>query len=281
MHNRIIIFGMTLPAYGVIAVFGMAIVTLLGIVTVWCRKLSVESFIKLEFVGGSAAIIGAKLWDMITNAIEIQGYGISLDSFMDSGLSFYGGLIIGACSVFLTSQMLHLDFGLYAKNLIYLVPLLHGIWKIGCFMGGCCYGIPYNGLGFVIYPEGVKAPAGIEIFPIQLFESGILFIMTAFFFVKGRRKEWKYPVLEYIGSYSGIRFCVEFFRWHNSKWSISIAQIISLVCMAAVMLCICMKERTRAKRIKNEQQVENSISVADWNSDCSIDRGYRYERLDS
>ena len=253
MHNRISILGMTLPAYGVIAVFGIAIITLLGIVTVWRRKLNLESFIKLELVGGSAAIIGAKLWDMITNAIEIQGYGLSLDSFMDSGLSFYGGLIIGACCVFLTSQILHLDFALYARNLIYLVPLLHGIWKIGCFMGGCCYGIPYTGLGSVIYLEGVKAPAGIEIFPIQLFEAGISFIMTAFFFVKGRKKGWRYPVLEYIGCYSVIRFFIELLRWHDSKWSISIAQITSLVCVATVMLCICLKERMRAKRIKNEQ----------------------------
>ena len=253
MHNRIVFWGMTLPAYGTIALFGTTIVSLLGILTVWHRKLSIESFVKLECLGGTAAIIGAKLWDMITKCIETENYVISLKTFIDSGFSFYGGLIFGACCVFAASLLLKVDFNLYAKNLIFLVPLLHGIWKIGCFMGGCCYGIPYGGPGSVTYLEGVKAPAGIELFPIQLLESGISFVMTAILYVKGRKKQWKYPVLEYIGCYAVIRFCIEFFRWNETKWLLSDAQMTSLGCIIVVALCYCLKERNIAKRDKNEQ----------------------------
>ncbi len=56
-------------------------------------------------------------------------------------------------------------------------------------MGGCCYGIPYDGACSVTYSEGVKAPAGIELLPIQLLEAGISFVMAAFFFVRGRKKQ--------------------------------------------------------------------------------------------
>ena len=38
MHNRVSVLGMTLPEYGVMAVFGIVIIRLLGIVTVWHRK---------------------------------------------------------------------------------------------------------------------------------------------------------------------------------------------------------------------------------------------------
>ena len=244
---------MTLPAYGTIALFGTIIVTLLGILTVWHRKLSIELFVKLGCLGGTAAIIGAKLWDMITKCIETENYVISLKAFIDSGFSFYGGLILGACCVFAASLLLKMDFNLYATNLIFLVPLLHGIWKMGCFMGGCCYGIPYDGICSVTYPEGVKAPAGIELFPIQLLESGLPFTMAAIFYFRGIKKQWKYPVLEYIGSYSVTRFCIEFFRWNETKWVLSVAQVTSLGCIIVVALCYCLKERNIAKRDKNEQ----------------------------
>ena len=253
MHNRISILGMILPAYGTIVLFGVVIVTFIGMITAWQRKLCVESYIKLECIGGVAAVIGAKIWDMLTEFFETEGYVISHKSYMDSGLSFYGGLILGMCFVYVTSLLLRVDFYLYAKNLIFLVPLLHGIWKIGCFMGGCCYGIPYNRFGSVTYPDGVKAPAGIELFPVQLLEAGILFLMTVFFFIRGRKKQWKYPVLEYLGCYSGVRFFVEFFRWHRSKRIISGAQMTSLVLIAVVFASFCLKERNRIKRNKDEQ----------------------------
>ncbi len=253
MHNRISFWGMTLPAYGTIALFGTIIVAVLGILTVWHRKLSIESFVRLECIGGIAAVIGAKLWDMIANYFVAENYVISLKAFIVSGFSFYGGLILGACGVFVASLIIQVDFNLYAKNLIFLVPLLHGIWKIGCFMGGCCYGIPYNGFGSVTFPEGVKAPAGIELFPIQLFEAGISFIITAIFYARGRKKQWKYPILEYIGCYSVTRFCVEFFRWNDGKRIVSFAQMTSLMCGIAVVLLYCLEERMRVKRNKDEQ----------------------------
>lgn len=190
-------------------------------------------------------MIGAKVWDMITNAIEKKDYLFTMDSFMKSGLSFYGGLFFGALSVWIASKILHADYNNYARNLIFLVPLLHGIWKIGCFMGGCCYGIPYHGLGSVTFPEGVKAPVGIALFPVQIVEAGILFAMTLACYIKGRKQQWRHPVLEYIGSYAVGRFFVEFFRWHENKEVISIAQIVSLVCACTVALIFYMEKRER------------------------------------
>lgn len=236
MHSRISILGMNLPAYSMMALIGISIVTFIGIIIVWNRKLYMEFFLKLECIGGTSAIIGAKLWDMIVASIETGEHNISLSAFMDSGLSFYGGLALGLLGVFITSLVLHVDFNSYAKNLIFLVPLLHGIWKIGCFMGGCCYGILYDGVCAVIFPEGVKAPAGISLFPIQILEAGISFIMAITFYGKGRKDCWKHPVLEYMGCYSIIRFIVEFFRYHDFQYKISIAQVTSIVCLTCILI---------------------------------------------
>lgn len=252
MHNRINVWGMTLPTYGTITLLGMLLVSLVGIIIVWHRKLCIEMFIKLECVGGVTALIGAKLWDMIMSSIETGDYVVSMDSFMNSGLSFYGGLLFGALSVWIASFILRIDFNRYAKNLIFLIPLLHGIWKVGCFMGGCCYGVPYHGPGAVIFPEGVKAPAGMELFPIQIVEANVLFGMAIVCYIKGKMKQWRHPVLEYIGSYAVVRFLLEFFRWHEKEKIFSGAHVVSLVCACVVALSIYLDKRKRIKRKTDE-----------------------------
>lgn len=257
---------MTLPAYGSIAMMGTILVTVLGLLVVWRRRLSADIFLKLEGVGGAAAIVGAKLWYMISTSIETGNWNISREAYMSSGLSFYGGMLLGLAGVWIASAVLRVDFHLYAENLIFLVPLLYGIWKIGCFMGGCCYGIPYHGLFAAVFPQGVRAPAGIPLFPVQLVEAGISFVMSVAFFVKGHfrksyltkkhftkmsfkkklfRKEsfgnergasWEHPVLEYILCYACLRFFAEFFRYHEVQAVISIAQAVSLACVSIVAL---------------------------------------------
>lgn len=237
MHSKINIFGMTLPAYGSIAMMGTILVTVLGLLVVWRRRLSADIFLKLEGVGGAAAIMGAKLWYMISTSIETGNWNISREAYMSSGLSFYGGMLLGLAGVWIASAVLRVDFHLYAENLIFLVPLLYGIWKIGCFMGGCCYGIPYHGLFAVVFPQGVRAPAGIPLFPVQLVEAGISFVMSVAFFVKGHFRSWEHPVLEYVLCYACLRFFAEFFRYHEVKAVISIAQAVSLVCAGIVAVC--------------------------------------------
>lgn len=250
---------------------GTILVTVLGLLVVWRRRLSADIFLKLEGVGGAAAIMGAKLWYMISTSIETGNWNISREAYMSSGLSFYGGMLLGLAGVWIASAVLRVDFHLYAENLIFLVPLLYGIWKIGCFMGGCCYGIPYSGPFAAVFPQGVRAPAGIPLFPVQLVEAGISFVMSVAFFVKGHfrkrsfmkshfmkkhftkiifmkklfRKElivkeqgasWEHPVLEYILCYACLRFFAEFFRYHEVQAVISIAQAVSLACVSIVVL---------------------------------------------
>lgn len=247
MCSKITIFNMTLPAYGAIALIGIAIVTLFGILTVWSKQLCTESFFKLECTGGASAFIGAKLLDMIVTSLQTEGFSLSLSSFMDSGLSYYGGLAFGLLGVCITSFILHVNLNLYAKNLIFLVPLLHSIWKIGCFMGGCCYGIPYDGVCAVVFPEGVKAPAGIPLFPTEVLEAGISFATAVIFYIRGRKAQWKHPIAEYIGWYSIIRFFVEFLRYRGSSTIFSAAQKISVACIFLVVLCFCLEKRNGYK----------------------------------
>lgn len=175
-----------------------------------CRKMSIDSFLKQEFYGGIFAIIGAKLWFMIANVKDYTGKSFTLEMFLDSGFSSYGGIILGMIAVWMTAKLIKVDFEIYAKNLIFLVPLFHAFWKTGCYMGGCCYGIEYSGPGAVVFPEGVKAPADISLFPIQILEVIILLALSGFFWVKSITG-LNSPVIKYIVAYATYRLFTDFF----------------------------------------------------------------------
>lgn len=253
MYSRIQIFDMSLPTYGVIAVLGTLLTVITGTAAVFGRRLSPGSFFRLACTGGVSTFLGAKLLCAVETAVGAGHGGISLRQFAESGYSFYGGLLAGCLGTYTAAVFLKIDFHKYAKNLIFLVPLLHGIWKVGCFMGGCCYGIPYDGPCAVVFPEGSNAPSGVMLFPVQVLEAGVSMVMAAAFYIRGRRKRWEHPVMEYIGCYAAVRFFIEFLRHHDGDLMISAAQLISIACVLPVMLRLFLEKKIRAKGSANEE----------------------------
>lgn len=93
------------------------------------------------------------------------------------------------------------------------VPLFHAFGRIGCFLGGCCYGIPcrwgFTAEGNPLVPE----VNGVCRFPVQLLEAGCelgLLLLLLRLFRKG-----KYSgrlVACYLLGYSPLRFGLEFLR---------------------------------------------------------------------
>lgn len=228
MHLQIVVGDIRIPTYGLIVLFGTIIVFVLGMAVCRYRKLDIRRYLLLFIIGGITALISARLWDHITYVIQSNFLKTSYAGSEKGGYSFYGGLLMGALTVFVTSKFLRLEYSLYARYLTFLVPLLHSFWKIGCYVGGCCYGIPYTGIGAVVFPEGANYMAGISLFPIQLVESSSSFLIALFFFIAGIRN-MQHLSLRYLEYYAGTRFFVEFLRVRSTIFSLSIAQWTSIV----------------------------------------------------
>lgn len=126
------------------------------------------------------------------------------------------------------------------------VPLAHGVGRIGCFLGGCCFGKPSR-LG-VLYPHSVwdhiprrrrflPAPdPGRRVFPLQLLEAGFEF--TVFLFLSTRLA--LHPTLRgdslpmYLITYAVFRFGAEFYRgddWRKYHGPLSEAQWLSVLAL--------------------------------------------------
>ena len=126
------------------------------------------------------------------------------------GFTFLGWL--SGCILFLAvySKICKIDFT-FLLNLILPNFAVAQAWgRIGCFTGGCCYGIPSR-FGFC-YPEGSLAYTqygNVSIFPVQLLESLWLFFLFLFLLLKIK---FPYRAGCYLLMMSFGRFILEYFR---------------------------------------------------------------------
>lgn len=251
MFSSFEIFGRTVPTYSVCAVAGGVFMCLYFILQ--CRKPR-KGFVKIEYqdmlfmlvFAGTAAFIGAKLMFLFTSTNFVwyddrnfwQNAEIWLFQIVTGGMVFYGGLIgaiFGALfymKKYKTPYAEMFDLGFSG------IPLFHAFGRVGCFLGGCCYGMEYHGPISVVYPENNLggAPAGVELLPIQLIESLanlVLWAVLAAVYRKSKRR-WFTSGL-YLVSYGIIRFVLEFFRGDLIRGHIaalSSSQFISIFIVA-------------------------------------------------
>ena len=93
------------------------------------------------------------------------------------------------------------------ETFVIVIPFFHYVGRIGCFLAGCCYGIEYNGLFKIMYTEAIAAPNGINLFPVQLLEALLNFLL--FLFLVWIDKWLKKPLSNfgiYLVLYGAIRF---------------------------------------------------------------------------
>jgi len=118
---------------------------------------------------------------------------------------------------------------MYLKSLIISLPLAYSIAKIGCFLAGCCYGIPYNDIFSVTYTNGLN----ISLFPIQLLESLLFFIL--FIFLK-KIKSKKHIVEISIICTCTLKYLTDFLRYEHINKIITRNQILSLLFILVVII---------------------------------------------
>lgn len=166
-----------------------------------------------------------------------------------SGFTFYGGLIISLLSLWIVTRLKSIHFILAANILTQPLVLAHAFGRIGCFLGGCCYGTPTTSPFGVVFPEGSLPHSEFgkhAIHPTQLYESFFLFLL--YLFLTKIELKWKFVI--YLLAYPIIRFIVECFRGDSrgaliTKW-LSPSQEISLLLFFAglAILYILIKSRT-------------------------------------
>lgn len=160
-----------------------------------------------------------------------------------SGFVFYGSLL----------TCIPLMFWFFKKNKIPLWPMLdimavttcilHGLGRMGCFMAGCCYGIPTDSLFGVIFtdPTCQAEPLHVSLHPTQLYESALIFtILMGLLILKSKRQFEGQLFLVYIMAYGIGRAWLEIYRGDLSRGFVidgilSNSQFISMLMVSTAL----------------------------------------------
>ena len=235
-----------IPWYGLFAVLGIAAAMLLGYFLIRAAHMDYEDFIQIVCFVGLGAMIGAKLLYLIVSWKSIDFSRITeleyVNMLMGGGFVFYGGAAGGLSGLWLCGKILRLPVLEYARAAIPVIPLAHGFGRIGCAAAGCCYGIPYDGPGAVVYTEAAAAPLNMPLFPVQAVEAAGEFLIAGIlciYIVRCRQSQKTIKSIEmYLVFYAVLRFALEFLRYDDSERGmlsgLSTSQWISIaVCAAA------------------------------------------------
>jgi phosphatidylglycerol---prolipoprotein diacylglyceryl transferase len=207
------------------------------------------------------SIIGARIIYVLTQWDDYSGHKENILRITEGGLSIHGGILGALVFGWFYTRIKGLSYWKIADFVIVAVPLGMFIGRIGCFLNGCCFGIPClenfplgvrfpdaatwetRGMSTMLsqlYDAGQAAIGHIMRHPAQLYESiGALLI---FWYLVNFRKNKLFTghvFLMFMWLYSILRFVVEFYRFGNPEdgrgssivlWHfITMAQFASLI----------------------------------------------------
>jgi len=152
-----------------------------------------------------------------------------------SGTSVVGGILGASLFSWLYLKRVGLPLWGTLDITFTAIPLAQAVGRIGCFLGGCCYGRPTDSFLGVLFPGRSHA-----VHPTQLYESALNLLNFGVLFIVYKRRKFEGQVFAlYLMNYALIRFILEFWRGDThrgfvfqgaSPWtSLSIPQLMCLV----------------------------------------------------
>lgn len=240
----IFLFGRFIPFYGLMIVVGMGAAVTLAHFLAQRFGLVSNDLIILEAYAIGGGLAGAKLlslfqlWNQIDWSRMMEWDYILL--VLQGGYVFYGGLLGGMAAIFLGGWVHKIQTLDYIEATVPCLPLAHGFGRIGCHLASCCYGIPYGGIGHIVYHAPSLAPTDISLFPVQMLEACINFMLAGVLFIFVLRKKLTYwSIFFYLTAYAVMRFLLEFLRYDAAERGIfgpfSTSQWISLVILLFII----------------------------------------------
>ncbi|MDR2183979.1 MAG: prolipoprotein diacylglyceryl transferase [Clostridiales bacterium] len=200
-------------------------------------------------VGGVALHALVQIPILIQHRQHLSGDFLYVIQFLFGGMVFYGGLFGVFIGFWVYAKFFKKDFGNLLRFVVPVLPLAHGIMRLGCFAAGCCHGVPHDTLG-IAFTRSVVAPNGVPFLPVQLYEAAMNFVIFAALwqFSKKDRKPLHLVCL-YAMPYAMGRFALEFLRGDAARgtvFAVSTSQFISVIIILACAIALILNNRSKA-----------------------------------
>ena len=190
---------------------------------------------------------------VVTETVLRGGWGALCDGRFLNGINFFGWLC-GFIALLCTAAIITKRSPSFLMNFFLpSVAVAQGFGRIGCFLGGCCWGRPVASAFGIVFPLGslpYEMYGSRPVFPVQLVESAWLFAVATLLFSVVRfdnRANWYFILV------GGGRFMLEFMRGDPrgeifAGCPVSPAQCIGLILVGVGVVRCFLTWRTNSRK---------------------------------
>jgi phosphatidylglycerol:prolipoprotein diacylglycerol transferase len=185
---------------------------------------AIDTILYIGIFGTAFGIFSAMLFQSVYNVLAGNAFNLG------SSMTFLGGLIGGVVGflgvyylyIYLIAprtkwKWLQFKGNATLTDALPVIPIgisiAHGFGRLGCFFGGCCYGVKTDGTWGIACSEKYGGlSGGVLVVPTQLFEMIFLFVLAAVMFFLWYKRKFNCNFGLYAIAYGIWRFCLEFVR---------------------------------------------------------------------
>jgi len=186
-----------------------------------------------------AVVVGSRLFYVGFHWDEFRNDLLGIIAFWRGGLAglmFYGGFLGGIVAGVVFVRINRLPVRKLMDAVAPAIMLGEGFTRIGCFLNGCCFGVPTHGTCGIVFPH--HSPAGATfvdqpVHPTQLYSSvaGFSLFLLALWLEKRKPKPGVLSAVLLV-IYSLFRFGIDFVRYYENSANFWGNQVVSLVLTA-------------------------------------------------
>jgi phosphatidylglycerol:prolipoprotein diacylglycerol transferase len=257
MHRTILEIGFfRIQSYGLMLALAFLVGGLLLLRAARKRSLNEDHIINLIYVIVIASVVGARGMYVLTHLSEYAAHPVEIFEIWEGGLTLYGGLLLAVVASVVYMRAVRLPVWVVCDIAAPSIALGKVFTRIGCFLNGCCFGVP-SGLPWAIqFPLSCQAGSvfpGERLHPTELYSAGLSLIVFIVLLAIGRRRSapgtvfWSFLLMD-----SGVRFALGFVRYTERSArafefhgvALNFNQVIAVV-LAAVSVAALVRLRAR------------------------------------
>jgi phosphatidylglycerol---prolipoprotein diacylglyceryl transferase len=184
-----------------------------------------------------AAFVGGRFFYFFERPDYYFGNPSNMLEMSGSGFVFYGSLLFAIPTMIIYFKIKKMPVYQMLDIMAFVAIIVHGFGRMGCFMAGCCHGIPTDSFVGVTFTHSatMASPVGTPLHPTQIYDIVLLgFIFATLKVVQTKQLFNGQLFLLYIILYAVGRSIVEIFRGDEGRGFVfdgllSHSQFISII----------------------------------------------------
>lgn len=215
------------------------------------------------------AIVGCRLLYVATNLHEFHT-PLDVFAWWKGGIVAYGGFLGGLAAAVVTCRAYEIRLLVWADAVVPSLCIGLALTRVGCFLGGCDYGIVWDGPWAVRFPAGSPAfvqhralgllrgdaTVALPVHPTQVYEAlaGVMLVFVVWA-VRRRSRVAGYALAAFGLGYGVLRYLIEIVRADPHRgmvgpWTTSQFIAVATCAAAALLLIVLAHKRSDSDLIR-------------------------------